>query len=183
VDFAWLTGELQHLVDVFTLVEDPAAPMPAPVRKVAEKLVAEGVDLLKAVEEAEAIVRGRNKVEVRAERRRYEYERVVWDPFRAQREVLAAIGAPDLPPDEPGVPMATAAQVARLERIGIVGAASMSRRRASALIGHDSERRGLGLRTYKQAQLLLSFAVPPAEVAAMGFDEARARLDRLRGRA
>jgi hypothetical protein len=184
VDFEWICGR-HRLVRPVELIASRLTQEEGEedeVREEAARLMESGEepDLLEAIEQAKASVEEkarRRLLAVAARERTDPYRKITYDPFAGYH----AIGLPaHFPPEARPVP-ATEKQVAALKRMGIAGAESFSRRRASAMLDVLCGRIDKGLASKKQVDLLIARGFDPAACGAMTFKEASAHIDRLIG--
>lgn len=177
VDFNYLTikHDLCRPADLFdTTVTDPEQ------LAILDEMLKEspGLDLVEAVERAEAERQHRQVLRVRAREREMNYRRVSYDPLAVADTLgLTFRGATSATHD-----LATSKQVELLSKKGVTGAETLSKRRASKLIDVLMRRRDEHKATLKQVSWLIAKGIDPAEARAMGFDDASATLSRFFGR-
>jgi superfamily II DNA or RNA helicase len=177
IDFAWLTGRHQ-LVSPVELFD--TTKMDQEVQALAKAMVESGEtpDLMEAIEAAEAKHLERQKIRIKAREREVRYRRVSYDPFA----VMDTLGMASRPEAESSLRVKpTDKQIFHLEKMGVADARSMSKRRASMMLGVLFERRDKQLATLKQISHLISNGVEPDEARSMPFAEASRRLDVIFG--
>jgi hypothetical protein len=133
--------------------------------------------LLSAITRADRVVKERRDFQVKARDGKVKYTKVEFDPLgigvtqgdaMPSRESDAALKAP-----------LSEKQVAILRRNGIEGVDSMSRKKASILIGKIFDRMDRGLATFKQVKAMIKKGVDPKVARNASFEEASAILDKL----
>lgn len=132
------------------------------------------IDLTEAIEEAERTVRAQDEWRVKATREGgHDLKVVRFDPITLATEFYRMPRAPRSASAAP----ATESQVKYLERIGVEGAAGVSKKLASDMIGMDRKRSDQGLCSLRQFKALLRLGVPAKEARGMTRQEASGRLD------
>ncbi len=168
LDFVGNSGR-HKLVDALDVLA--GRPIPEDVRELAQRKVAEGLDLQEALSEAESEALEKRRKEEEARRRqrlRFDtsYTAVDTDPFS-----ILGLGARG----ERG-PRATENQVTLLETFGIAVEYLPSRSEASNMISTLIQRRKTGTCTFKQARLLAKFGLQTE----IGFTQASDAITRLK---
>jgi superfamily II DNA or RNA helicase len=174
VDFAWLTDK-HKLVNPAELLMKPGAV--DEIASLAGSMIdGEPLDLMDAIERAEREVVEREKVRIAARERVVSYRKVEYDPF----DPLGI--APRVEPQSTAAIKATEKQVATLRQFGVENPESMSRARASQMLGILIARREKGLATMKMVGLMIRKGVAPEVARSMPFADASALLDDLIGK-
>lgn len=175
IDFDYLTvkHDLVRPADLFDRTDADPEVVNLANRKAKDK---PGMDLLDLVEQARAEVKERQVLRIKAHEREIKARsRVSYDPLA----VADVLGIVNRSPANASHQPAGGPQVEALERRGIVGASSMSRRQAKKMLDILNDRRSKDLATYKQVSWLVAKGVDPVVARVMPFAEASARLDQL----
>jgi superfamily II DNA or RNA helicase len=185
VDFAWICGKHQ-LVKPVELIASRLASDEAEeeeIRKRASKLMEDGEvpDLLDAIEKAKADMEEAARqlvLRMNVNKLDLKYRRVSYDPLAGYH----AIGLPTKFPREARPEPATEKQVALLKKLGIPGAETLSKKRASLMIESYMPRIHQGLASYKQVNWLIANGYDAKEVGHWSMQRAGEELDKLWGK-
>jgi superfamily II DNA or RNA helicase len=174
IDFAWLTGRHELVKPAELLC---SADADAEVLGLAAEFTKAnpGLDLVEAVERAEAEHKERQILRIKAREKQVKYRRVAYDPL----SVCDVLGLPSRPPTNAIINKATEGQVRALEKFGVADAASMSKRRAGVMLDTLITRSKQGKATMKQVTWLIKSGVDPDVARSMSFEDASKRLDQF----
>jgi superfamily II DNA or RNA helicase len=136
-----------------------------------------GLDLMDVIERAEAEKKRRTVLRVQARERQIKYRKVSYDPLTA----METLGMPVRKEAASLQGTITDRQRETLEKFGVTGMESCSKRRASALIDTLMERSRLKLCSHKQIAHLIRNGVPAEEARAMSKAQASEFLSNLWG--
>jgi superfamily II DNA or RNA helicase len=176
VDFNWLTEkhDLVKPVELFDTTHTDTETLEIATEMLEEE---KGLDLKDVIERAEEEKRKRTTLRVRAREREVRYRKVSYDPLAA----METLGLPIRKEATSLQGTITPRQREVLERFGLTGMESCSKRRATALIETLAERSKLGLSSHKQIAHLVKNGVPPEEARAMTKAQASEFLGNLWG--
>ncbi len=177
IDFAWrqMTGKHQ-LVSPVELFD--TTRMDKEVQDLALALVnsGESPDLMDAIERAEVEHQEKVKLRIKVREREARYRRVSYDPFAT----METLGIPMRRESEASLAVRPSdKQVQFLQKLGVADAASMSKKRASMMIGILKERMDKGLATAKQVAHLVNNGIDPDEARALSKKDASDLLDQF----
>jgi superfamily II DNA or RNA helicase len=131
-------------------------------------------DIEEAITMADKVVKERREFAIKARDGRVKYRKMEYDPLGLGDEHNEGDHGIERPITQPP----SDKQITFLNRHGVDGVETMSRKRASFLIGLINERRDKGLATFKQVKLLIRLKVPPKAARSMTFQEANEFLNR-----
>lgn len=175
VDFPWNAGK--HKLVKATELFDRTTESEELYQEAQRILdIGETDDLMEAISKADEVLTERTRMKVAAAEKRARYRRFVYDPL----EIGEILKIPNRHESDRSIKAkASEKQIEILTRWGIVGAETLSRKRASQFMSKLIERREKGLATYKQVAHLIAKGVDPKEARSMRFEEASARLSEL----
>lgn len=167
VDFNWLTSkhDLVKPVELFDTTKTDGETLDIATELLESR---KGLDLKEAVEQAREEQKRRTVLRIKAREREVRYRRVAYDPLSA----MATLGVAARKEASGLQGTITEKQRTTLERFGLTGLDSCSKRRAHMLLDTIFARKNQGLATVKQVGTLIGFGFDPAQARAMSKDQA-----------